>query len=209
MAQIVKLRRSAVSGQKPTNSNLQLGELALNTTDGKVFMAVSGSGGPSVQELLVTNTVNTGSIHLTDNITASFFTGSFNGDGTGLYNVPASGVTGLSLYQIISGSVSASISPDLGFQINTDTAITGTLSVSGELFATSSHAISASYAANAIIVSGQTKTLTVNPAATTWSFQHNLGYKYPAINVFDVNDNVVVPKEITVVDNNNLVVYFL
>jgi hypothetical protein len=53
MAQIVKLRRSAVSGQKPTNSNLQLGELALNTTDGKVFMAVSGSGGPSVQELRI------------------------------------------------------------------------------------------------------------------------------------------------------------
>ncbi len=45
MAQIVKLRRSAVPGQKPTNSNLQLGELALNTTDGKVFMAVSGSLG--------------------------------------------------------------------------------------------------------------------------------------------------------------------
>ena len=62
MAQIVKLRRSSVSGQKPTNSNLQLGELALNTTDGKVFMAVSGSGGPSVQELVSTNTVNTGSI---------------------------------------------------------------------------------------------------------------------------------------------------
>ena len=53
MAQIVKLRRSSVSGQKPTNSNLELGELALNTTDGKVFMAISGSGGPSIQELLV------------------------------------------------------------------------------------------------------------------------------------------------------------
>jgi hypothetical protein len=35
MAQIVKLRRSSVSGQKPTNSNLQLGELALNTADGR------------------------------------------------------------------------------------------------------------------------------------------------------------------------------
>lgn len=88
MAQIVKLRRSSVSGQKPTNSNLQLGELALNTTDGKVFLAVSGSGGPSVQELVSTNTVNTGSIYLTDNVTASFFTGSFIGDGSNLYNLP-------------------------------------------------------------------------------------------------------------------------
>jgi hypothetical protein len=100
MAQIVKLRRSSVSGQKPTNSNLQLGELALNTTDGKVYMAVSGSLGPSVEELISTNTVNTGSIYLTGNVTASFFTGSFVGDGGGLYNVPASGVTGLSLHQI-------------------------------------------------------------------------------------------------------------
>ncbi len=71
MAQIVKLRRSSVSGQKPTNSNLQLGELALNTTDGKVFMAVSGSLGPTVEELISTNTVNTGAINLIGDITAS------------------------------------------------------------------------------------------------------------------------------------------
>ena len=71
MSQIVKLRRSSVSGQKPTNSNLQLGELALNTTDGKVFMAVSGSLGPTVEELISTNTVNTGAINLIGNITAS------------------------------------------------------------------------------------------------------------------------------------------
>jgi hypothetical protein len=69
MAQIVKLRRSSVSGQKPTNTNLQLGELALNTTDGKVYMAKSGSLGPSVEELISTNTVNTGSISLSGSIT--------------------------------------------------------------------------------------------------------------------------------------------
>ena len=110
MAQIVKLRRSSVSGQKPTNSNLQLGELALNTTDGKVFMAVSGSLGPSVEELISTNTVNTGSIYLTNNVTASFFTGSFIGDGSGLTGIQASGVTGLNLSQISNGDATASIS---------------------------------------------------------------------------------------------------
>jgi len=73
MSQIVKLRRSSVSGQKPTNTNLQLGELALNTTDGKVFMAVSGSLGPSVEELISTNTVNTGAINLKGDITAMWF----------------------------------------------------------------------------------------------------------------------------------------
>ena len=131
MSQIVKLRRSSVSGQKPTNANLQLGELALNTTDGKVYMAKSGSIGPSVEELISTNTVNTGSIYLTDNVTASYFTGSFIGDGSGLYNIPSSGITGLNLSQISSGSVSASISPNNGLVINTNTTITGSLTVSG------------------------------------------------------------------------------
>ena len=84
MSQIVKLRRSSVSGQKPTNSNLQLGELALNTADGKVYMAKSGSLGPSVEELISTNTVNTGSLHLVGSITASAFSGS----ALGLINVP-------------------------------------------------------------------------------------------------------------------------
>lgn len=95
MAQIVKLRRSSVSGQKPTNTNLQLGELALNTTDGKVYMAKSGSLGPSVEELISTNTVNTGSINLIGSITSSNVSSSFIGDGSQLYNIPLSGVTNL------------------------------------------------------------------------------------------------------------------
>ena len=102
MAQIVKLRRSSVPGQKPTNSNLQLGELALNTSDGKVYMSKSGSLGPSVEELISTNTVNTGSIYLVGDITGSIFTGSFKGDGSQLYNIPLSGVTNLTT---ISGSI--------------------------------------------------------------------------------------------------------
>ena len=84
MAQIVKLRRSSVAGQKPTNANLQLGELAINTTDGKVFLAKSGSGGPSVEEIVTTNTVNTGSLNLIGSVTASEFSGSYVGDGGGL-----------------------------------------------------------------------------------------------------------------------------
>ena len=137
MAQIVKLRRSSVIGKKPTNAQLELGELSINTSDGKVYFAKSGSLGPSIEELVSTNTVNTGSIYLTGDVTASHFSGSFigdyTGDGHGLYNIPASGVTGLSLYQITSGSVTASISPDHGFQVNTNSTITGSLIVSGSM----------------------------------------------------------------------------
>lgn len=71
MAQTIKLRRSSVSGQKPTNANLQLGELAVNTTDGKVFLAKSGSLGPTIEEIVTTNTINTGSITLIGGVTVS------------------------------------------------------------------------------------------------------------------------------------------
>ena len=61
------------------------------------------------------------------------FTGSFKGDGGGLTNVPASGIVGLQLNQIGSGSVTASIAPDLGFRVNTDSQITGSLKVTGNI----------------------------------------------------------------------------
>jgi len=55
-----------------------------------------------------------------------FITASFKGDGAGLYNIPASGVTGLQLDRIISGSVSASMA-DGTLRVNTDVNIDGTL----------------------------------------------------------------------------------
>ena len=38
ITQSILLRRSAIAGKIPTTSSLQLGELALNTNDGKAFM---------------------------------------------------------------------------------------------------------------------------------------------------------------------------
>jgi hypothetical protein len=48
------------------------------------------------------------------------FSGSFSGDGSQLADIPASAITGLNLNQISSGSVSASISPDRGLEVNTN-----------------------------------------------------------------------------------------
>jgi hypothetical protein len=69
----------------------------------------------------------------TSSYTTGAFTGSFIGDGSQLTNIPSSGVTGLNLNKIISGSVSASISPDKGLEINTNTIISGALNVSGAI----------------------------------------------------------------------------
>lgn len=38
MAQTVKLKRSSTQGNVPTTSNLDLGELAINTFDGKIYL---------------------------------------------------------------------------------------------------------------------------------------------------------------------------
>ena len=324
MAQIVKLRRSSVSGQKPTNSNLQLGELALNTTDGKVYMAKSGSLGPSVEELVTTNTVNTGSLSITGAITGSVFTGSFKGDGSGLYNLPIQNIntaslatTGSNVFvgdQIITGSINitgtvdgvniSDFSSSVNTRLNSVTAsggisaiyiadegsIQGTASYFDFIGAGISAAVNNGTASITVTATGgggsavqgasQTYTQTTNavtwsidhsinsrtpvveiydqnynviiptgiynPGAfqtlvyfdvaqrgyaiistgggltvdganaildqssdsSTWTFNHNLGTKYPVFNIFDSNDDVIIPQRINVVDENSAVIYF-
>jgi len=86
MAQIVKLKRTSVSGKTPTTSNLALGELAMNTYDGRIFFEKSSSE-ESIQEILTTNShpfAITGSLYLNGAVTASFF----KGDGSQLTNLP-------------------------------------------------------------------------------------------------------------------------
>jgi hypothetical protein len=70
MAQVIKLKRTAVQGKIPTTSNLELGELALNTYDGRIFFE-KNDGSPSIQEILTTNTTNSGSLNLDGALTAS------------------------------------------------------------------------------------------------------------------------------------------
>ena len=44
---LLKIKRSAVKGKSPTTSNISLGELALNTNDGRVFFKTTDSSGTS------------------------------------------------------------------------------------------------------------------------------------------------------------------
>ena len=70
MAQTIKLKRTAVQGKIPTTSNLELGELALNTYDGRIFFE-KNDGNPSIQEILTTNSQTSGSFNLDGAISAS------------------------------------------------------------------------------------------------------------------------------------------
>jgi hypothetical protein len=77
MASIVQLKRSALSGKVPGTGSLNLGELALNTYDGKIFFRRSGST-DTVQEVVTTNVLNTGSVNITGTLTAQSIVGSIS-----------------------------------------------------------------------------------------------------------------------------------
>jgi len=70
MAQVVKLKRTSVQGRIPSIANLELGELAINTHDGRIFFQ-KDDGTLSIQEILTTNSNNSGSFNLTGAISAS------------------------------------------------------------------------------------------------------------------------------------------
>ena len=86
----ILLKRSGVAGVKPTTTSLQVGEIALNTYDGKAFLHKSGST-DEVVEIVVAGATVTGSISLTGAVSASIVSASsFVGYGGALTGVTAS-----------------------------------------------------------------------------------------------------------------------
>ena len=63
MAQVIQLKRSAVPGKIPGTGDLQLGEIGINTNDGKIFLLKSVSGTLSIVDITnwssLTNTPTT------------------------------------------------------------------------------------------------------------------------------------------------------
>jgi hypothetical protein len=120
----------ATSALAPTNG--QIVTISVYQYVGRKLSSQVGSGNTVYDILKPTGSVFatthdiqiTGSLRVTNGVS-----GSFIGDGTGLYNVPASGVTGLNLSQIADGSATASISNTLGLRVNRNTEITGSLIV--------------------------------------------------------------------------------
>jgi len=112
VTQSVLLRRSNLAAKVPTTSQLQLGELGINTADGRVFLKKDDGVNVTIQQIVVTGAEVTGSINILGtgsfgqleiNGNANFdgntyfagavsgnFTGSFRGDGSNLSGVTAS-----------------------------------------------------------------------------------------------------------------------
>jgi len=119
MAQTIKLKRTSVQGKIPTTSQIDLGELAINTYDGRIFFE-KDNGVETIQEILTTNSPSTGSynvgaISASNDITASnlFLSGNANIDGNVTLggNITIGDTTSDSV--IISAELSSSLIPDI------------------------------------------------------------------------------------------------
>lgn len=67
--------RSLIAGAIPTTSSLGIGELAINVNDGKIFLRQSGSLGDTIQSVVTTNSITSGSITISGSVK---ITGSLN-----------------------------------------------------------------------------------------------------------------------------------
>ena len=86
MAQTIHLKRSSTQHKVPSTSNLALGELAINTYDGRVFFK-KNDGSDSVEHIVTTDSITTGSVSIigslvVDDITIDGSTISDSGDFT-------------------------------------------------------------------------------------------------------------------------------
>ena len=121
MASIVKIKRSSVLGKRPTTSDLQTGELALNTRDGKLF----SSDGSNIFEIgSNTSFVATGTLTLGNTNPYTFPTSDGNAnqvlttDGAGNLSFANAQQTSSQILDSL-GYTNSTITPDNLFQNDT------------------------------------------------------------------------------------------
>ena len=153
MANTIQLKRSSVASKVPTTSDLELGELALNTSDGKLFTKKIDDGTASIVEL---SGGATGVIAQTQRTISEDYalTADHNGLSAGPVEV-ADGVTvtvpQTSDWQVINGQRQHGVIAEMLRAINSDYAI-------------SHHSYGLSYEDVAI---GGSATITI-PSTSTW-----------------------------------------
>ncbi len=175
MAQIVKLRRSSLQGNRPSTAQLELGELAINTYDGKLYFEKSGSAGESIEEIFTTNIQTSGSLILSGE--SHYITGSLNLSGS--LKLP----TTVRDYTNSTGSVGQILHSTLNGVLWADQA-TGSVSIEGR------------------------SVVQQFSSSLTWSFVHNLGEQFPTLEVYDSNNQVIIPSTITATNANTLTITF-
>jgi hypothetical protein len=183
MAQVLKLKRTAVQGKSPTTDTLELGELAINTYDGKLYFE-KDNGVPSIQSIVVTDALISGSLNINGAITASYF----KGNGSQI----TFGGTGM-----VSGSSQLTASLDSRY-LNT----LGEGTISGSF--TGSFGGDGSGLTN-LPASDISQVATVNYAffnSSNISVSHNFNSRNVIISVYDSNYAQIIPSSVTLTDLN-------
>jgi len=86
----IKLKRSSIVSRVPQIADLTLGELAINTFDGKLFFK-KNNGSDSIQSIVTTNSQITGSVELTGALTSSLSLISNDSPSTNMFLVKVAG----------------------------------------------------------------------------------------------------------------------
>jgi len=126
------------------------------------------------------------------------FSGSYSGDGSGLEGVDGLPYTGSGQ---ISGSLLVTGSGDLALRVSGSTALTGSLFVSGT--------VSGSFEGDGSSLTGIIFTSEVLSSAsftsqTSYTASHTFNSKELTIDVYDNNDNIVIPSNIRLLTNTSV-----
>ena len=208
MAQVLKLKRTAVNGKIPTTSHLELGELAMNTFDGRIFLK-KDSGTPIITEILTTNTEGsiTGSLNLNGDITANNLTLTGNATIDGNITLGGNITIGDNVADVVTvtAGFSGSLIPDATSQYDLGT----TTKKWNNL-----HVVSAS--ADYFIGDGSGLTTVVaevsQVATVTASFQtqdditinHNFNSRNIHVSVYDNSNKLIIPETTELVTSNSV-----
>ena len=132
-------------------------------------------------------------------IVATTGSNSFNGNQTITGSVTITGtLTAASYHNVVvsSSTIYASGSTKFGDSLDDTHIFTGSVVITGSLSLVNANIDNSRY-------------LHVqNTASTNWVVNHNLEYNYPSVIIYDVNNKVIIPEEITRVTNNQLTITF-
>ena len=152
---------------------------------------VSGSDASLSTIVASGNITGSGNLEISGNISgSSTSTGSFGRVEAITISGDGSALTGIAVSSIFSQTGSYYSAP-------TDIQITGSLNVSGN--------ITGSFTGLKV---GQKYLHAQSSANTTWTISHNFDYQYVNVDVYDSNDQIVIPTSITATDSNTITLTF-
>ena len=128
----------------------------------------------------------------------------------------ADSATTASIANELSGLATASIADTATTASHAITAVSASATVAGLLFPVADGLVNQALVTDGagqmsygdIFGTGSTKKLNQTVGATTWSFAHNLNELYPIIQVYDGDDNQLIPERVEAVDVDNSRIYF-